>query len=108
MHLLKDNTLKIIEMWQLIKMILRCLRFYFRLSIQPLIVKVLDTVVDHAPHVLKDIDDTYALLAHLKPDVVLLDYERPDAFVILARVARDRIPSLEMQHAIRHGPGFDG
>lgn len=108
----RDNTLKkIIEMWQLIKNDSAMPTFLFRgFSIQPLIVKVLDTVVDDIiSHVLKDIDDTYALLARLKPDVVELrsTMSGQTHFVILARVAREMgIPSLEMQHGIEYyGPG---
>jgi len=108
----RDTALKkIIETWQSIKKGSAMPAFLFRgFSLQPLIVKALDTIVaDVASHVLKDIDDTYELLARLKPDVVELrsTMSGQTHFVILARVAREMgIPSLEMQHGIEYyGPG---
>ena len=108
----RDTALKkIIDTWQSIKNDSAMPAFLFRgFSLQPLMVKALDTVVaDVVSHVLKDIDDTYQLLARVKPDVVELrsTMSGQTHFVILARVAREMgIPSLEMQHGIEYyGPG---
>ena len=97
--------------WETIKKDPNFPKFLFRgFSIQPLVIQALDTIIaDVISHVLKDIDDSYALLARVKPDVVELrsTMSGQTHFVILAQVARALgIPSLEMQHGIEYyGPG---
>jgi hypothetical protein len=80
------------------------------LSLQPLLLRVLDTFVDRAiDHDLASIDASYAMLARYKPDVVMLraTISGQTHFAILAHVARAlNIPSLEMQHGLEYvGPG---
>ncbi len=98
---------QITEAWRSIQKDSAIPEFLFRgFSLRPLVVQALGTVVaDAAAHVLKDIDDTYTLIARVKPDVVELrsTMSGQTHFVILAQVARAlKIPSLEMQHGIEY------
>lgn len=79
-------------------------------SVQPLLIKALDSIVQESvTKTLKDIDDAHALIARLKPQVVMLraTISSQTHFSILAQVARAQdIPSIEMQHGIMYlGPG---
>lgn len=102
---------ELLAQWEAIKTAGDLPEFSFRgFSLRPLLLQALDTLVDDvAAHVLKDIDDTYQLLARVGPDVVELrsTMSGQTHFVILAQVARVLgVPSLEMQHGIEYyGPG---
>ncbi len=86
-------------------------RFMFRgVSLQPLVFRALDGIVEEVTaKILKDIDDTHAMLEKLKPGIVALrsTVSAQTHFVILAHVARAQgIPSVEMQHGLEYyGPG---
>jgi len=100
---------RIVKEWQSVRAgFPPCIFRHF--SLQSLVVRVLDSIIDDAvAKSLKDIDDVYVLLTHLKPDVVELrtTISIQTHVGILAQVARVRgIPSLEMQHGIEYyGPG---
>lgn len=85
--------------------------FSFRgFSIQQLLVSALYSIVkETVAKTIKDIDDAHALMARLKPDVVMLraTVSSQTLFSILAQVSRAQsIPSVEMQHGLMYlGPG---
>ena len=82
-------------------------------SIQHLVVKALDRIVTEVTtRTLVDIDNAHALIARLKPDVVMLraTISAQTHFAILADVARAQgVPSIEMQHGLMYlGQGSTG
>lgn len=100
-----------IREWQSVQARSDWSEFSFRgFSIQPLLVRALDSIVKESfAKTPKDIDDAHALVARLKPHVVMLraTVSSQTHFSILAQVAHTQgIPSVEMQHGIMYlGPG---
>ncbi len=75
-----------------------------------LLTSALDSIIgDAVTRVLKDIDDTHAMLERVFPHVVILrsTVSTQTHFVVLAQVAKSLgIPSIEMQHGLEYyGPG---
>lgn len=84
--------------------------FMFRgYSFDALLVQAVDDIVRGFGKLLREIEGTYALYEHFKPDVVLLraSVSGQTHFSILPLVAREtHIPSLELQHGLEYlGPG---
>ncbi|MFA6414387.1 MAG: hypothetical protein WC217_03345 [Candidatus Paceibacterota bacterium] len=100
---------RIAREWQTVRSSVPALVFR-GFSLRSLVLDALESIVDDAlEKSLKDIDDAYALVARLKPDVVELrtTISIQTHVGILAQVARTlSIPSLEMQHGLEYyGPG---
>lgn len=97
--------------WQAIKAAHDEEQYTFRgISMRPLVMQALDTIVQTATHeTLGDIDAAHVLLERMRPDLVILrsTISAQPHFFILAHVARAQgIPSLEMQHGLEYyGPG---
>ncbi len=84
--------------------------FMFRgYSFDALLVQAVDDIVRGFGKLLREIEGTYALYEHFKPDVVLLraSVSGQTHFSILPLVAREKhILSLELQHGLEYlGPG---
>jgi len=102
---------RISRQWQSLKDSSMLPAFELRgISLRPLCMRALDMVVaEAAGKTLSTIDNAYALLERIKPQMVLLRVtgSTQTHFIILAHVARTLgIPSMELQHGLEYcGPG---